>query len=161
MAPWVLQRTWFISQPSHAGSQPPVTAVLGDRMPLLTFVSSCTRIHSLRHMHTRKKSMYIYIQKSIGLSTLLISYTFIAEAVLTLLLLKEAQTFITHSSHSLVVTLFCDLSIHMYLQPTATGTQTKFMSFFYCVILPVLNPSQVWEKSGKAGDLCLSTGAAK
>lgn len=140
MAPWVLQRTWFISQPSHAASEPPVTAVLGDRMPLLASVSSCTCIHSLRHMHTRNKSVYIYIQKSIGLSTLLISYTFIAKAVLTLLLLKEAQTFITHSSHSLVVTLFCDLSIHMY-------TQTKFMSFFYCVILPVLNSCQgeVWE----------------
>lgn len=79
-----------------------------------------------------------------------------------LLLLKEAQALVTHSSHLLVVTLFCCLTIHMYLQPSTNGPQTKFMS----VILLLCHPAYVPAMTGlgevlDSCDLCLSPRAAK
>jgi olfactory receptor len=31
-------------------------------------------------------------------------------------------------------------AIYIYLQPSANSTQAKFMSFFYCIVTPLLNP---------------------
>ncbi|KFO37405.1 olfactory receptor 2G3 [Fukomys damarensis] len=73
--------------------------------------------------------------------TVLISYTFIARAVLKLPSAEgRHKALSTCSSHFLVVTMFFGPSMYMYLQPPANSTQAKFMSFFYSVITPVLNP---------------------
>uniref|UniRef100_A0A8C5L6J4 Olfactory receptor n=1 Tax=Jaculus jaculus TaxID=51337 RepID=A0A8C5L6J4_JACJA len=71
----------------------------------------------------------------------LMSYSFIARVVLKLPSAEgRSKAFSTCSSHLLVVTLFFGPAIYMYLQPPANSIQAKFMSFFYCVITPVLNP---------------------
>ncbi|XP_008838946.1 olfactory receptor 2B11-like [Nannospalax galili] len=71
----------------------------------------------------------------------LLSYSFIARALLKLPSAEgRRKAFNTCSSHLLVVALFYGPSIYMYLQPQINNTQAKSMSFFYCVITPVLNP---------------------
>ncbi|XP_013365183.1 PREDICTED: olfactory receptor 15-like, partial [Chinchilla lanigera] len=70
-----------------------------------------------------------------------ISYTFIAGAVLKLPSAEgRRKALSTCSSHLVVVTLYFGPGIYMYLQPPAKSSQAKFLSFFYCVITPVLNP---------------------
>ncbi|XP_013365180.1 PREDICTED: olfactory receptor 15-like [Chinchilla lanigera] len=70
-----------------------------------------------------------------------ISYTFIARSVLKLPSAEgRHKALSTCSSHLLVVTLYFGPGIYMYLQPPAKSSQAKFMSFFYCVITPLLNP---------------------
>ncbi|EHB18127.1 Olfactory receptor 15 [Heterocephalus glaber] len=71
----------------------------------------------------------------------LISYTLIARAILKLPSAEgRHKALSTCSSHLLVVTMFFGPGIYMYLQPPTKSTQAKFMSFFYCIITPVLNP---------------------
>ncbi|EHB15756.1 Olfactory receptor 2B11 [Heterocephalus glaber] len=71
----------------------------------------------------------------------LISYTLIARAVLKFPSAEERHKALsTCSSHLLVVSIYFGPGIYMYLQPPAHSTQSKFMSFFYCIITPVLNP---------------------
>lgn len=71
----------------------------------------------------------------------LLSYTFIARAVLRLPSAQGRYKVIsTCSSHLVVVLMYFGPAIYMYLQPPANSTQAKFMSFFYCVITPLLNP---------------------
>ncbi|XP_008839997.1 olfactory receptor 2G3-like [Nannospalax galili] len=73
--------------------------------------------------------------------TVLVSYTFIARAVLKLPSAEgRHKALSTCSSHLLVVIMYFGPAIYMYLQPPANSTQAKFMSFFYCVITPLLNP---------------------
>lgn len=70
-----------------------------------------------------------------------ISYTFIVRAVLKLPSAEgRHKALSTCSSHLLVVTMYFGPGIYMYLQPQDESSQTKFLSFFYCVITPVLNP---------------------
>ncbi|EHB11893.1 Olfactory receptor 15 [Heterocephalus glaber] len=70
-----------------------------------------------------------------------ISYTFIARAVLKLPSAEgRHKALSTCSSHLLVVTMYFGPGIYMYLQPPAKSSQAKFLSFFYCVITPMLNP---------------------
>ncbi|KFO38505.1 olfactory receptor 2G6 [Fukomys damarensis] len=111
----------------------------------------------------------------------LISYTFIARAVLKLPSAEgRRKALSTCSSHLLVVTMYFGPGIYMYLQPSAKSSQAKFMSFFYSVISPVLNPliytvrnqdvktavkrilqSQSGFKCLKANGLCLPSVATK
>ncbi|KAM6224085.1 olfactory receptor 2C1-like [Rhynchocyon petersi] len=71
----------------------------------------------------------------------LVSYTFIARAVLKLPSAEgRRKAFSTCSSHMVVVIMYYGPAIYMYLQPPAGSTQAKFMSFFYCVVTPLLNP---------------------
>ncbi|XP_040604013.1 olfactory receptor 15-like [Mesocricetus auratus] len=73
--------------------------------------------------------------------TVLISYTFIARAVLKLPSAEgRRKAFSTCSSHLLVVTMFFGPGMYTYLQPPGNNTQSKFLSFFYCVVTPMLNP---------------------
>ncbi|XP_004875402.2 olfactory receptor 2G3 [Heterocephalus glaber] len=70
-----------------------------------------------------------------------ISYIFIARAILKLSTLEgRHKALSTCSSHLLVVTMYFGPGIYMYLHPPAKSTQAKFVSFFYCIITPVLNP---------------------
>ncbi|EHB18123.1 Olfactory receptor 15 [Heterocephalus glaber] len=70
-----------------------------------------------------------------------ISYTFIARAVLKLPSAEgRHKALSTCSSHLLVVTMYFGPGIYLYLQPSSKSSQAKFMSFFYCIITPVLNP---------------------
>ncbi|KFO20101.1 olfactory receptor 15 [Fukomys damarensis] len=70
-----------------------------------------------------------------------ISYVLIARAVLKLPSAEgRLKALSTCSSHLLVVTMYFGPAMYMYLQASAHSTQGKFLSFFYCVITPVLNP---------------------
>ncbi|KAM6148406.1 olfactory receptor 2G3-like [Erethizon dorsatum] len=71
----------------------------------------------------------------------LISYTFIARAVLKLPSAEgRHKALSTCSSHVVVVTLYFGPGIYIYFQPPAKSSQARFLSFFYCIIPPVLNP---------------------
>ncbi|KAM6148402.1 olfactory receptor 2G3-like [Erethizon dorsatum] len=71
----------------------------------------------------------------------LISYTIITRAVLKLPSAEgRHKALSTCSSHLLVVTIYFGPGISMYLQTPAESSQAKFLSFFYCVITPLLNP---------------------
>ncbi|XP_010610368.1 olfactory receptor 15-like [Fukomys damarensis] len=71
----------------------------------------------------------------------LISYILIARAVVKLPSAEgRHKALSTCSSHLLVVTMYFGPAMYMYLQPPGQSIQAKFMSFFYCVITPVLNP---------------------
>ncbi|EHA97720.1 Olfactory receptor 2B2 [Heterocephalus glaber] len=72
---------------------------------------------------------------------MVISYIFIARAVLKLPSAEGRQKALsTCSSHLLVVTLYFAPGMYMYLQPSSKTSQAKFMSFFCCIITPLLNP---------------------
>ncbi|XP_037679135.1 olfactory receptor 15-like [Choloepus didactylus] len=71
----------------------------------------------------------------------LVSYTLIARAVLKLPSVEgRSKVLSTCSSHMVVVKMYFGPAIYMYLQPPANSTQAKFMSFFYCIIILLLNP---------------------
>ncbi|XP_010617194.1 olfactory receptor 15 [Fukomys damarensis] len=72
---------------------------------------------------------------------IIISYTFIARAVLKLPSAEgRRKALSTCSSHLLVVTLYFAPGTYLYLQPSSKSSQAKFISFLCCVITPVLNP---------------------
>ncbi|XP_015354311.1 olfactory receptor 2G6-like [Marmota marmota marmota] len=74
---------------------------------------------------------------------ILVSYGHIAQAVLRIRSAAgRRKAFGTCSSHLLVVTIFYGTIIFMYLQPAQSRSkdQGKFVSLFYTVVTPVLNP---------------------
>ncbi|XP_010638171.1 olfactory receptor 2G3 [Fukomys damarensis] len=72
---------------------------------------------------------------------MVISYTLIARAVLKLPSTEgRHKALSTCSSHLLVVTMYFGPGMYFYLKPSVKSYQAKFMSFFYCVITPLLNP---------------------
>ncbi|XP_022347950.1 olfactory receptor 2G2-like [Enhydra lutris kenyoni] len=79
----------------------------------------------------------------VPLSLILISYWHIALAVLKI---KSAigrhKAFGTCSSHLMVVIIFYGTIIFLYLQPAKSRSkdQGKFVSLFYTVVTPILNP---------------------
>ncbi|KAM5298655.1 olfactory receptor 2G2-like [Ctenodactylus gundi] len=77
------------------------------------------------------------------LSLILVSYGHIARAVLRITSAAGRQkAFGTCSSHLLVVVIFYGTIIFMYLQPAKSRSkdQGKFVSLFYTVVTPMLNP---------------------
>ncbi|XP_004621984.2 olfactory receptor 2B2-like [Sorex araneus] len=79
----------------------------------------------------------------IPLALILVSYGFIARAVLRI---KSAEgrrkAFGTCGSHLVVVSLFYGTAIYMYLQPPSPASKDrgKMVSLFYGIITPMLNP---------------------
>lgn len=79
----------------------------------------------------------------VPVSLILVSYGFITKAVLRI---KSAagrwKVFGTCSSHLIVVIIFYGTIIFMYLQPAKSRSkkQGKFVSLFYTIVTPVLNP---------------------
>ncbi|KAM8936290.1 olfactory receptor 2G6 [Lycaon pictus] len=79
----------------------------------------------------------------VPVSLILVSYGFITKAVLRI---KSAagrrKAFGTCSSHLIVVIIFYGTIIFMYLQPAKSSSknQGKFVSLFYTIVTPVLNP---------------------
>ncbi|XP_040105963.1 putative olfactory receptor 2B3 [Oryx dammah] len=79
----------------------------------------------------------------IPVALILISYGFIAQAVLRI---KSAEgrrkAFGTCGSHMVVVFLFFGTSIYMYLQPPSSTSKDwgKIVSLFYGIFTPMLNP---------------------
>ncbi|KAM4861991.1 olfactory receptor 2G3-like [Thomomys bottae] len=70
-----------------------------------------------------------------------ISYTLIGRAVLKLASAEgRHKALSTCSSHLVVVTMYFGPGMYLYLQPPASSTQANFLSLFYCVITPLLNP---------------------
>ncbi|XP_074077103.1 olfactory receptor 2B11-like [Macrotis lagotis] len=79
----------------------------------------------------------------VPLVLILISYAFIAQAVMRIKSSKgQRKAFGTCSSHLVVVSLFYLPAIYMYLQPPSSYSQEqgKFISLFYSIITPTLNP---------------------
>ncbi|XP_029800947.1 olfactory receptor 2W1-like [Suricata suricatta] len=77
------------------------------------------------------------------LSLILISYGYIAKAVLRIKSKEGRQKAInTCGSHLTVVSIFYGTVIYMYLQPgnSASKDQGKFLTLFYTIITPSLNP---------------------
>nr|XP_060490141.1 olfactory receptor 2B11 [Panthera onca] len=79
----------------------------------------------------------------VPLALVLFSYGFIARAVLRIQSSRgRHKAFGTCSSHLVVVSLFYLPAIYMYLQPSSSYSQEqgKFISLFYSIITPTLNP---------------------
>ncbi|XP_043769901.1 olfactory receptor 2G2-like [Cervus elaphus] len=79
----------------------------------------------------------------VPLSLILMSYGNIAQAVLKIKsAIGRRKAFRTCSSHLLVVIIFYGTIIFMYLQPAKSRSkdQGKFVSLFYTVVTPMLNP---------------------
>lgn len=79
----------------------------------------------------------------VPLSLILMSYGNIAQAVLKIKsAIGQRKAFRTCSSHLMVVIIFCGTIIFMYLQPAKSRSkdQGKFVSLFYTVVTPMLNP---------------------
>ncbi|XP_075399000.1 olfactory receptor 2B11 [Tenrec ecaudatus] len=79
----------------------------------------------------------------VPLGFILLSYGFIARAVLRIQSSKgRHKAFGTCTSHLVVVSLFYLPAIYMYLQPPSSYSQEqgKFISLFYSIITPTLNP---------------------
>ncbi|XP_007534656.1 olfactory receptor 2B6 [Erinaceus europaeus] len=79
----------------------------------------------------------------IPLTLILISYAFIAKAVLRIQSAESRQkAFGTCGSHLIVVSLFYGTAISMYLQPPSPDSKDrgKMVSLFYGIIAPMLNP---------------------
>uniref|UniRef100_A0A2K5KC93 G-protein coupled receptors family 1 profile domain-containing protein n=1 Tax=Colobus angolensis palliatus TaxID=336983 RepID=A0A2K5KC93_COLAP len=74
---------------------------------------------------------------------ILVSYGFIAQAVLRIQSAAGRQkAFGTCSSHLVVVIVFYGTIVFMYLQPanSRSKNQGKFVSLFYTIVTPLLNP---------------------
>ncbi|XDA76788.1 hypothetical protein R6Z07M_006900 [Ovis aries] len=79
----------------------------------------------------------------VPLTMILVSYGYIAAAVLRIQSAAGRQkAFNTCSSHMVVVSLFYSSIIYMYMQPgnIASQDQGKFLTLFYCLVTPTLNP---------------------
>ena len=79
----------------------------------------------------------------VPLSLILLSYGNIAQAVLKIKsAIGRRKAFRTCSSHLMVVIIFYGTIIFMYLQPAKSRSkdQGKFVSLFYTVVTPMLNP---------------------
>lgn len=79
----------------------------------------------------------------IPVTLILISYGFIAQAVLKIRSAEGKQkAFGTCGSHMVVVSLFYGTAIYMYLQPPSSTSKDwgKMVSLFYGIITPMLNP---------------------
>ncbi|KAM6224078.1 olfactory receptor 2G2-like [Rhynchocyon petersi] len=79
----------------------------------------------------------------VPVSFILVSYGYIAQAVLRIKSATGRQkAFGTCSSHLMVVIIFYGTIIFMYLQPSKSRSkdQGKFVSLFYTVVTPMLNP---------------------
>ncbi|KAG5209101.1 hypothetical protein JEQ12_016666 [Ovis aries] len=79
----------------------------------------------------------------VPLSLILMSYGNIAQAVLKIKsAIGRRKAFRTCSSHLMVVIIFYGTIIFMYLQPAKSRSkdQGKFVSLFYTVVTPMLNP---------------------
>ncbi|XP_037671236.1 olfactory receptor 2C1 [Choloepus didactylus] len=80
---------------------------------------------------------------AVPLSIILISYCFIAQAVLKICSAEGRQkAFNTCLSHLVVVFLFYGSAIYGYLLPAKSSNQNqgKFISLFYSVVTPMMNP---------------------
>ncbi|XP_037377188.2 olfactory receptor 5A1-like [Talpa occidentalis] len=73
----------------------------------------------------------------------LLSYGFIAASILKLSSVKgSAKAFNTCASHLAVVTLFYGTALSVYMHPSSghSTKQNRFLSVFYVIIIPMLNP---------------------
>ncbi|XP_053428495.1 putative olfactory receptor 2W6 [Nycticebus coucang] len=79
----------------------------------------------------------------VPLTMILVSYGYIAAAVLRISSAAgRRKAFNTCSSHMAVVSLFYSSIIYMYMQPGNVASQDrgKFLTLFYCLVTPTLNP---------------------
>ncbi|XP_004683476.1 PREDICTED: olfactory receptor 5A1-like [Condylura cristata] len=78
-----------------------------------------------------------------SLLLILLSYGFIAASILKISSVKgSAKAFNTCASHLAVVTLFYGTALSVYMHPSSghSTEQNKFLSVFYVIVIPMLNP---------------------
>ncbi|XP_037377197.1 olfactory receptor 5A2-like [Talpa occidentalis] len=78
-----------------------------------------------------------------SLLLILLSYGFIAASVLKISSIKgSVKAFNTCASHLAVVTLFFGTGLAVYMHPSSghSTKQNKFLSVFYVIVIPMLNP---------------------
>ncbi|XP_037377203.1 olfactory receptor 5A1-like [Talpa occidentalis] len=78
-----------------------------------------------------------------SLVIILLSYGFIAASILKISSVKgSAKAFNTCASHLAVVTLLYGTALTVYMHPSSghSTKQNKFLSVFYVIIIPMLNP---------------------
>ncbi|XP_037377194.1 olfactory receptor 5A1-like [Talpa occidentalis] len=78
-----------------------------------------------------------------SLLLILLSYGFIATSILKISSIKgSAKAFNTCASHLVVVTLFYGTALSVYMHPSSSHStkQNKFLSVFYVIVIPMLNP---------------------
>ncbi|KAG8505726.1 Olfactory receptor 5A1 [Galemys pyrenaicus] len=90
-------------------------------------------------------SLFVIVSIVLGgsLVFILLSYGFIAASILKISSVKgSAKAFNTCASHLAVVTLFYGTALAVYMQPSSSHStkQNKFLSVFYVIVIPMLNP---------------------
>ncbi|XP_037377326.1 olfactory receptor 5A1-like isoform X2 [Talpa occidentalis] len=78
-----------------------------------------------------------------SLVIILLSYAFIVASILKISSVKgSTKAFNTCASHLVVVTLFFGTALAVYLHPSSghSTKQNRFLSVFYVIIIPMLNP---------------------
>ncbi|XP_004683471.1 PREDICTED: olfactory receptor 5A1-like, partial [Condylura cristata] len=90
-------------------------------------------------------SLFVIVSIVLGGSVvfILLSYGFIAASILKISSVKgSAKAFNTCASHLAVVTLFYGTALAVYMHPSSGNStkQNKFLSVFYVIIIPMLNP---------------------
>ncbi|KAG8535849.1 hypothetical protein GDO81_027626, partial [Engystomops pustulosus] len=85
---------------------------------------------------------FSFFSLSLPFVFILISYIFIISSVLKIRSSGRSKAFSTCSSHLTVVVMFYGTAMIMYLGPSTgyTSNQGKYISVFYGVIIPMLNP---------------------
>ncbi|XP_054555153.1 olfactory receptor 5A1-like [Talpa occidentalis] len=90
-------------------------------------------------------SLFVIVCIVIGgsLVFILLSYGFIAASILKISSMKgSVKAFNTCASHLAVVTLFYGTALGVYMHPSSGNStkQNKFLSVFYILVIPMLNP---------------------
>ncbi|XP_053110946.1 olfactory receptor 1019-like [Hemicordylus capensis] len=126
----------FIFSLSFCGSNV-INHFFCDIPPILKL--SCSDIHNTDIVHFTLSSIVV-------MSTILIVVVSYIYIVTTILKIRSSEgrhkAFSTCASHLTAVTIFYGTLIFMYLRPTSgyTMDQDKFVSVFYTLLIPMLNP---------------------
>uniref|UniRef100_A0A8D0LCS6 G-protein coupled receptors family 1 profile domain-containing protein n=1 Tax=Sphenodon punctatus TaxID=8508 RepID=A0A8D0LCS6_SPHPU len=129
-------QTIFIFSLSFCGSNI-INHFFCDIPPILKL--SCSDIHNTDIVHFTLSSIVVMTTILI----VLVSYTYI---LTTILHMRSAEgrrkAFSTCGSHLMAVTIFYGTLIFMYLRPSSgyTTDPDKFISVFYTLVIPMLNP---------------------
>ncbi|XP_004683472.1 PREDICTED: olfactory receptor 5A2-like [Condylura cristata] len=111
------------------------------------FFCNLTEIMSLScsNPFTSQMSLFLIITLVVlgPLIIILLSYAFIAASILKISSVKgSTKAFNTCASHLAVVTLFYGTILAVYMHPSSghSTKKNKFLSVFYVIIIPMLNP---------------------
>uniref|UniRef100_A0A6I8P6X5 G-protein coupled receptors family 1 profile domain-containing protein n=1 Tax=Ornithorhynchus anatinus TaxID=9258 RepID=A0A6I8P6X5_ORNAN len=114
---------------------------------LAHFICEVPALIKLACMDTKANEIQLFVATLVLLllpmTLIMLSYGFIARAVLRIKSSQAWQKALgTCGSHLLVVTLFFGMGSVIYIQPNSSFSKTsgKFLTLFYTVVTPTLNP---------------------